>query len=65
MATKIPPHNLSELIDAITFTIDKAVLATADAKSSKGGLPSGQKSSVPKLKRTSQDLAIKQQPKNF
>lgn len=32
MATKIPPHNLSELIDAITFTIDKAVLATADDK---------------------------------
>ncbi|MEK7558694.1 MAG: DNA gyrase subunit A [Patescibacteria group bacterium] len=23
MATKIPPHNLSEVIDAITFTIDK------------------------------------------
>jgi DNA gyrase subunit A len=24
MATKIPPHNLSELVDAICFTIDKA-----------------------------------------
>jgi len=32
MATKIPPHNLAELIDAITFSIDKAVLATIDAK---------------------------------
>lgn len=37
MATKIPPHNLSELIDAISFTIDKAFLTNADAKSSKGG----------------------------
>lgn len=32
MATKIPPHNLAELIDAITYTIGKAVLASKDAK---------------------------------
>lgn len=32
MATKIPPHNLSELIDAISFTIDKAFLTNAEAK---------------------------------
>lgn len=33
MATKIPPHNLSELVDALVFMIDKAKLN--DAKKSK------------------------------
>jgi len=33
MATKIPPHNLSELVDALVFMIDKARLN--DAKKSK------------------------------
>lgn len=33
MATKIPPHNLSELVDALVFMIDKAKLI--DEKSSK------------------------------
>jgi len=37
MATKIPPHNLSELIDAICFTVDRASLANADAKTTKEG----------------------------
>jgi len=32
MATKIPPHNLSELIDAICFSVDRASLTNADAK---------------------------------
>lgn len=40
MATKIPPHNLAELIDAITFSIDKAVLATIDAKRKSSRRPS-------------------------
>ncbi len=30
MATKIPPHNLTELVDAIVFMIDKAKLNKAD-----------------------------------
>ncbi len=34
MATKIPPHNLTELIDALCFTIDKAKL-NDDKKSKK------------------------------
>lgn len=35
MATKIPPHNLTELVDAANFMIDKASLNGADEKNSK------------------------------
>lgn len=35
MATKIPPHNLSELIDAITHLIDSAKLAKTNDQSKK------------------------------
>ena len=33
MATKIPPHNLTELVDAITATIKKGKVVIADQKS--------------------------------
>ena len=32
MATKIPPHNLSELVDATSFMIDKATLNASETK---------------------------------
>lgn len=32
MATKIPPHNLSEVIDALVFMIDKSVFAKTEGK---------------------------------
>lgn len=37
MATKIPPHNLSELIDAISYSIDKATLNNADTAKKRSG----------------------------
>ncbi|MEK7070614.1 MAG: DNA gyrase subunit A [Patescibacteria group bacterium] len=33
MATKIPPHNITEVIDAISLMIDKTTLSTKDGKS--------------------------------
>ncbi len=36
MATKIPPHNLAELIDAITYSIGKAALSTVQGKAQAG-----------------------------
>lgn len=36
MATKIPPHNVTEVIDAITFMITKAKKVKADSKSREG-----------------------------
>ena len=37
MATKIPPHNLSELIDAVTYSIEKAALKNADETKKRTG----------------------------
>ncbi len=37
MATKIPPHNLSELIDAVTYSIDKAALKNAETTKKRSG----------------------------
>jgi len=42
MATKIPPHNLSELIDAICFTVDRAALSSTDVNSTKAPKQSGE-----------------------
>jgi len=35
MATKIPPHNLSEIVDAVSFMIDKAKLLSTESNNKK------------------------------
>lgn len=62
MATKIPPHNLTEVIDAILFTISKAKRSTSDLSDDK---KDGAASKTPETIINGESVAYSKRPFPF